>query len=215
MTTCTARTAHLPYCAQLIGTLASILGHVRVIGTTVALGSSIVAGAWYILYQPYQQARAGSGWSGVAQGVLTGTSRFIAEVGSGFFYLVGQFAEGVGMGVRYVSFIDMPLARSLLRKPPNLTHGIVLGSMVLSADCKAAAKSVVRLPQQGWSERGTLGALQGAACGISGLLLPVAGVLDMTAYAVFGVAADIATLGAQGRRRGTVHGPRRNHIQVR
>jgi hypothetical protein len=195
--------------------LRQILGHVRIIGSTVALGSSIVSGAWYIVYQPYQEMRAGSGWAGVARGVLLGTSRFVGEVGSGFFYIIGQFAEGVGMGVRYVTFVDMPLARSLLRKPPSLTHGVVLGTMVLTADAKAAATSLVKLPHQGWQEHGALGALQGAARGLSGLLLPLAGVLDLTAYTVFGVASEIASLGAQGRRRGATHGPRRNHVQVR
>jgi hypothetical protein len=187
---------------------------VKIIGSTVALGSSIVSGAWYIIYQPYQQARAGSGWSGVLQGVLTGTSRFVAEVGSGFFYVIGQFAEGIGTGVRYAAYIDMPIARSLLMKPRNFTHGVVSGTMVLSSDCRAAATAMVKLPAQGWVEHGALGALKGTARGMSGLLLPVAGVFDLTACTVFGIGAEIAMLGSQ-RHRGTSRGPRRNHMQVR
>ena len=199
---------------QLISSLSTILGHVKVIGSTVALGSSIVSGAWYILYQPYQQARAGSGWTGAAHGVVVGTKRFVAEVGSGFCFVIGQFAEFVATGVRFTAAIEQPPARSLLLKPISLTHGVVSGTMVLSSDCRAAAKAVVKLPRQGWADGGAAGCIAGAARGVSGLVLPLAGVFDLAAFTVFGVGAEIGMLGAQCRQRGAARGPRRNHIQV-
>lgn len=201
---------------QLLASLSTILGHVKIVGATLALGSSIVSGMWYIVYQPYQQARSGSGWAGVMHGIAVGASRLVAEVGSGFLHIIGQFAEGIGTGIRAATAVDMPLERALIMKPQSLTHGIVSGTMMLSADCRAAAKNIVYLPMQGWANQGVLGALKGTARGVSGLLLPIAGVLDLTAFAAFGVGAELGHLGANaGRGGGTgARGPRRNHVQV-
>lgn len=199
---------------QAFKALTNILGHVRIVGSTLRLGAALTSGMFYIVREPYQQMIAGSGWSGIGHGVLVGASRFVGEVGSGFFYVVGQLVEGTAIGVRHLAFIDTPIERTLVRRPPTITHGVVAGVMVLASDCKAAARGMVLLPRSGWRSAGSLGALEGAARGISGLLLPVAGVLDMTANSVFGVAAEVGALGAQKHRR-AVRGPRRNHVQVR
>ena len=200
---------------QAFKALTNILGHVRIVGSTLRLTATLTSGVFYVVKEPYQQMIAGSGWSGIGHGVLIGSARFVGELGSGLLYVVGQFVEGAALGVRHLAFIDTPIERTLMRRPPTLTHGVVTGVMVLTSDCKAAARSAVLLPRQGWHGGGSLGALRGAACGVSGLLLPVAGVLDMAANTVFGVAAEISALGAQHHRRSSLRGPRRNHVQVR
>jgi hypothetical protein len=194
--------------------LSTVLSHVKIVGATLALGSSIVSGMWYMVYQPYQQARSGSGWAGVMHGVCIGAGRLVAEVGCSFLHIIGQFAEGMGTGIRTATYIDMPLERTLIMKPQSLTHGIVSGTMMFSADCRAAAKNIVCLPLQGWAEQGVIGALKGTACGISGLFLPIAGVMDLMAHATFGVGAELENLGARAGRGQGGRRPRRNHVQV-
>jgi hypothetical protein len=147
-------------------------------------------------------------------GVCIGAGRLVAEVGSSFLHIIGQFAEGIGTGIRTATYIDMPLERTLIMKPQSLTHGIVSGTMMFSADCRAAAKNIVCLPLQGWAEQGVIGALKGTACGVSGLLLPIAGVMDLMAHATFGVGAELENLGASAGRGQGGRRPRRNHVQV-
>lgn len=196
------------------GVLQNLVGHVKIIGSTLALGSSILSGAWYILYQPYYQVRAGSAWSEVAHVVFIGSSRFVAEVGASFFVLLGQLTGIMGMGMQKVAYGQPPMDNSLRRKPQSLTHAVLSGTALVSAAGKAAAKNFVALPRRGWQERGVLGAMTGSACGVSGLLLPVGACFDLMARTMFGIGVEIEMLGSTGRWRATNRGPRRNHGQA-
>eukprot|EP00892_Ulva_mutabilis_P007518 jgi/Ulvmu1/5138/UM021_0155.1 len=198
---------------QVWSSLHKLVGHVQIIGSTIALGSSLVSGAWYIFYQPYFAARSGSRWTEVAQGVLIGTSRAVGEFGSSIFVVLGQLIGVIGTGIRMVSYGRAPLDRSLLRKPRTLTHAIVSGSAIVRASSRKAVRDFVLLPARGWREQGISGAVAGAACGISGLFLPVASVFDFTARTMYGIGAEIEMLGSTGRWRAMVRGPRRNHSQ--
>ena len=199
---------------QVWTSLHKLVGHVQIIGSTIALGSSLVSGAWYIFYQPYFAARSGSTWAEVPQGVLLGASRAIAEFGSSIFVVLGQLVGLIGTGVRSISYGRAQIERSLLRKPRTLTHAIVSGSAIVSASSRKAVRNFVVLPALGWHERGLSGAVVGIACGMSGLLLPLASVFDFTARTMYGIGAEIEMLGSTGRWRATVRGPRRNHGQV-
>jgi hypothetical protein len=196
------------------GVLHNLLGHVKIIGSTIALGSSILAGAWYIFYQPYYQVRAGSAWSEVPHVVFIGSSRFVAEVGASFFVLLGQITGMMGMGMQYIAHGRPPMDNSLRRKPQSLTHAVLSGTALVSAAGKAAAKNFVVLPRRGWEERGMVGAMTGTACGVSGLLLPVGACFDLMARTMFGIGVEIEMLGSTGRWRAAARGPRRNHGQA-
>lgn len=199
---------------QMWGVLQNLVGHVKIIGSTIALGSSILAGAWYILYQPYYQVRAGSAWSEVAHVVFIGSSRFVAEVGASFFVLLGQITGVMGMGMQKIAYGQPPMDNSLRRKPQSLTHAVLSGTALVSSAGKAAAKNFVTLPKRGWQEHGIVGAMTGSACGISGLLLPVGACFDLMARTMFGIGVEIEMLGSTGRWRATSRGPRRNHGQA-
>jgi hypothetical protein len=196
------------------GVLHNLVGHVKIIGSTIAMGSSILAGCWYILYQPYYQVRAGSAWSEVAHVVFIGSSRFVAEVGASFFVLLGQILGIMGMGMQKIAYGKPPKDNSLRRKPQSLTHAVLSGTALVSAASRAAAKNFVALPRRGWQERGIVGALTGSACGVSGLLLPVGACFDLIARTMFGIGVEIEMLGSTGRWRAISRGPRRNHGQA-
>lgn len=200
---------------QIWASLHKLVGHVQIIGSTIALGSSLVSGAWYVFYQPYFAARSGSRWTEVAQGVLIGTSRAVAEFGSRFFIVLGQLIGVIGTGFRMVSYGRAPFEGSLLRKPQTFTHAIVSGSAIVNASGRYAARNVVSLPARGWHDQGLTGAAIGVACGVSGLFLPIASIFDFTARTMYGIGAEIEMLGSTGRWRATTRGPRRNHGQVR
>lgn len=190
------------------------MGRVQIIGSTIALGSSLVSGAWYIFYQPYFAARSGSRWTEVAQGVLIGTSRAVAEFGASCFIVLGQLVGVIGTGFRKVSYGRAPIERSLLRKPQTFTHAIVSGSAIVSASSRYAVHNFVSLPAKGWRDEGLTGAAIGLACGIGGLLLPVASIFDFTSRTMYGIGAEIEMMGSTGRWRAATRGPRRNHGQV-
>lgn len=199
---------------QMWGVLHNLVGHVKIIGSTIALGSSILSGAWYILYQPYYQVRAGSAWSEVAHVVFIGSSRFVAEVGASFFVLLGQITGVMGMGMQKIAYGQPPMDNSLRRKPQSLTHAVLSGTALVSAAGRAAVKNFVLLPKRGWQERGVVGAMAGSACGVSGLLLPLGACFDLMARTMFGIGVEIEMLGSTGRWRATSRGPRRNHGQA-
>jgi hypothetical protein len=199
---------------QIWTSLHKLVGHVKIIGSTLALGSSIVSGAWYILYQPYYSVRAGSAWTEVGMGLLVGTSRFVAEVGAGFFVVLGQLTGIMGMGMQIIGYGKGPVDGALRRKPQSLTHAVLSGTAIVSTAGRVAAKNFIALPKRGWQERGITGALTGTACGVSGLLLPVGAVFDLLSRTMFGIGVEIEMLGSTGRWRATSRGPRRNHGQA-
>lgn len=174
----------------------------------------LTPGVWYIFYQPYFAARCGSKWTEVAQGVLIGTSRAVAEFGSSVFIILGQLLGIMGTGFRKIAYGRAPIERSLLRKPQTLTHAIISGSAIVSASSRHAARNIVSLPARGWREQGLVGAIAGFACGFSGLMLPIASIFYFTSRTMYGIGAEIDMFGSSGRWRAATRGPRRNHSQV-
>jgi hypothetical protein len=192
--------------------LSRILGHVRIISATLALASSVVRGTSSIITQPYLLVKSGSGWAGVPPGIVMGFGLFLAEVGTGFCFALGQLSGGVAVAIRSIVAVDTPVTQSLPAKPQTFAHALVGSTIVISEAFRASATSWVRLPARGWRQSGASGALKGTAEAASALLLPVSSVFDVLSRITFGIQAEIDML-AYGHH--SVDGPRRNHAQVR
>ncbi|KAK9808775.1 hypothetical protein WJX72_003363 [[Myrmecia] bisecta] len=182
---------HLKF--QALSEMHKILGQVDILGTPIALGSSIMSGLTAFFVEP-AKARTPKQF---AKGLGHGSMVLLRNTTFGIFNMIGQVSGGLSKGMAVLT-MDQEYINRFRVRPSSYQQRLVQGLQAVGVGFYEGIVGVVREPVVGWQEHKMLGLLAGLVLGLMGLVLkPTSGLFEFASKTVSGVGSGIQAWGEE------------------